>query len=139
MPNPYLFALEMTECEPDIKKYCIYQLSNPKCDVNVNNCSYPSKMNPLCFCKNPSNCPRFYSIVAKDGKTYIFYKCLSCQNLMKHEAKDLTKILDIIHSKYIFYNKDLESLMEKLNVSPETDDLEEIITFFEDIFKVVEN
>jgi len=58
---------------------------------------------------------------------------------MKHEPKDLTKILDIIHSKHIFYNKDLESLMEKLNVTPETDDLEEIITFFEDVFKVMEN
>lgn len=137
--NPYLFAVELTECEPEIRKYCLYSLSNSKCNDNLSSCPYPTKVNPLCFCKNPSNCPRFYNTITKEGKTYIFYKCGSCNSMLTSIGEEISKVMEILHSKSLYWGKDLEELMKKLNISHESDDLKDIITFFEDIFKVAEN
>lgn len=113
----YLFAVRYTPCDKETNDYCLIRNRKKKtCGIDsLLKCGYPLMKNPLCTSNDIKNCFRSYDIFEHDKHIYIFYRCASCNNLVKCNAKDMVnKFLKPLNDENIYYGKDLEKLMEKV-------------------------
>ena len=137
--SKYVLAVEFEKCDDKENSFCIERLRNKKqCEQALSKCSFPIRANPLCFCDSRSSCPAHYHIINKNSKIYIFYQCIGCSYFSKGD--DNTKILDMINSPSIYYNKSLDKLITKLDLKEITPkiELDSLIQFFEGIFVVLD-
>ena len=131
--SKYILARKLEVCDKHKQKYCIFKEVNKNCESQIDKCGLPLKLNIFCTAKNiGSNCWR-WDIMKNSKDKYIFYRCpSSCKYLIK-SRQSILKLYSKkeLKEKGIYVGKELSELMNKINVSKEDKNMENVKTIVE--------
>lgn len=135
----YILGIRFKPCSDGTSEYCLHRKVHKTCEKAVNVCHAPIINNPLCLCKSSNECPGYFNIIRYKDDIYILYQCNKCKYLVKNYKDMIKKIFLPLESKYLYFDKDLEILCNKILPKNDVDDdFKSTVKFFAHAFKLIE-